>query len=103
VKRINNMKIQGIRCYCGRVLFSRARHDFRYCTCGECYVDGGFDYIRCGWTNGKPSPKVVSFELDVESSEIYKDYNLSIDGYGIIEVADQTNMNIQEIKKEEQD
>ena len=41
------MKVQAIVCpKCGDTLFSRARHDFRYCSCGEVAVDGGFDYVR---------------------------------------------------------
>lgn len=31
---------------CGDVIFSRNRHDFVTCTCGNISVDGGMDYIR---------------------------------------------------------
>lgn len=40
---------KGIECLeCGDQIFSEFRHDFRYCRCGACFVDGGFDYLRYG-------------------------------------------------------
>ncbi len=49
------MKVAGIACpRCGAQIWSRHRHDFRYCPCGYCYVDGGRDYLRFGW--GVPYP-----------------------------------------------
>ena len=91
------MKITGIKCYCGRVLFSRTRHDFRKCICGEdTYIDGGLDYVRYGWTNGKPCPPTVSFELDITSPELYDDYNHRTNKYGIIEIKDQNGIDITE-------
>ena len=36
-----------LRCKsCGDVIFSRHRHDFVRCSCGQCAVDGGMDYLR---------------------------------------------------------
>ena len=39
-----------IRCKkCGEVIESRSVHDFRFCSCGACAVDGGPEYLRrCG-------------------------------------------------------
>jgi hypothetical protein len=31
---------------CGDKPYSAHRHDFRYCKCGACAVDGGMDYLR---------------------------------------------------------
>jgi hypothetical protein len=43
------MTVSGVKCrVCGDEIWSRHRHDFRYCKCGECFVDGGRDYLRCG-------------------------------------------------------
>lgn len=49
------MKHTGIRCLkCNDEIFSMHRHDFKYCKCNACAVDGGFSYIkisandRCG-------------------------------------------------------
>lgn len=36
-----------IRCKrCGDVIESKSVHDFRFCSCGACAVDGGRDYLR---------------------------------------------------------
>jgi len=45
------MKINYIECKeCSDVLFSFNRHDYKQCTCGKSFIDGGFDYSRY---NGK--------------------------------------------------
>lgn len=36
---------------CKVEIFSKFRHDFQICPCGGVFVDGGFDYIRHGWTD----------------------------------------------------
>lgn len=38
---------------CGDTIESRHRHDFRRCSCGNVFVDGGLDYRRCGWTGAE--------------------------------------------------
>ena len=41
------MKTNGAKCLlCGDEIYSRHRHDFKTCTCGNLSVDGGLDYIR---------------------------------------------------------
>lgn len=43
VKIIRNV----IKCKkCGEVIESKTVHDFRFCTCRLCAVDGGRDYFR---------------------------------------------------------
>lgn len=38
---------QGIVCLkCGDAMFSVNRHDFKYCQCGSCAVDGGREYLK---------------------------------------------------------
>lgn len=39
-----------IRCKkCGDIIESKTIHDFKFCSCGSCAVDGGHDYLRrCG-------------------------------------------------------
>ena len=36
---------------CGDEIESTHRHDFRTCSCGNIFVDGGKDYVRRGWTS----------------------------------------------------
>ena len=46
VKIIRNV----IKCKkCGDVIESYSAHDFKFCSCESCAVDGGHDYLRrCG-------------------------------------------------------
>lgn len=39
-----------IRCKkCGDIIESKTLHDFKFCSCGSCAVDGGREYLRrCG-------------------------------------------------------
>lgn len=42
--------IEGLKCpKCGDEIYSMHRHDFRYCKCRYCFIDGGRDYLRAGW------------------------------------------------------
>ncbi len=38
---------------CGDVIESKFRHDFQQCQCGKVFVDGGLDYQRIGFPEGK--------------------------------------------------
>lgn len=39
--------VNKIRCRrCGDIIESRYTHDFKWCSCGKCAVDGGHDYLR---------------------------------------------------------
>jgi len=45
------MKVSAVLCLqCHDLVWSRSRHDFRSCSCGECFIDGGRDYTRIGYT-----------------------------------------------------
>lgn len=33
---------------CGDIVESKHRHDFRRCSCGNIFVDGGREYVRRG-------------------------------------------------------
>jgi hypothetical protein len=44
------MTVSGIKCpRCWDCIYSASGHDFRYCFCGYCFVDGGRNYLRYGW------------------------------------------------------
>jgi hypothetical protein len=36
---------------CGNIIESTHRHDFKWCLCGEVFVDGGLEYLRRGGKN----------------------------------------------------
>lgn len=39
---------------CGEIIESRWRNDHRSCGCGGISVDGGYDYLRRGWSDERP-------------------------------------------------
>lgn len=42
-----------LRCRkCQDIITSTYTHDFKRCSCGAVFVDGGQDYMRFGWPNG---------------------------------------------------
>jgi len=82
------MKIQLIKCYhCGDFLFSRAEHDFRYCTCGKTAVDCGLK-IEDIWVSYRMIGNVLPtdwyvVDIDVTESELYNDWNYNETVYGV--------------------
>ena len=77
------MKILARQCpTCNDIVYSRARHDMRGCSCGDIAVDGGFDYSKISYR--KTSPSVVEIEVDATKAELYNDWNNRIDEYGLI-------------------
>lgn len=77
------MKILARQCpTCNDIVYSRARHDFRPCSCGEIAVDGGFDYYKVCFKTISPSP--VEIEVSATKTELYDDWNNQVDKYGLI-------------------
>lgn len=68
---------------CKDKIFSRSHHDWRQCSCGRTFVDGGFDYIRCGWTEGFV-PKQIKLKIKATKEELYWDWNNRKDKFGLI-------------------
>lgn len=69
--------IQGIRCpYCWDHIWSKYQHDFHYCFCGYCFVDGGRAYLRWGYGGDDfpaPHPKPSEWQGTLEMVYIWKD------------------------------
>ena len=85
------MKINALQCpSCGDLIFSRANHDFRYCSCGKCFVDGGFSSYggRHGFDPTYGPPKSIEIEVNTTQRELYDDWNHRKDRYGIIKSGD---------------
>ena len=83
------MLVKAIKCKnCGDIIYSRAVHDFHWCGCEKCAIDGGFDYYRIvgnreDWE--MTEVHILDDKSDDEVKEIlYKDYNFSINKYGTI-------------------
>lgn len=75
------MKVTGVVCLkCGDFIWSRARHDFHWCSCQSTAIDGGFDYMRvCG---DLKNHKVTTKNMKCTKQEAYDDWNLGIDKFG---------------------
>ena len=50
-----------IKCnHCGDVIESKHRYDFKRCKCGCVEIDGGLEYLRRGFKNGKEDYEELS-------------------------------------------
>lgn len=77
------IKVNAIKCKnCGDTIYSRAVHDFHFCSCEKCAIDGGFEYTRI---LGNPEDyENVIVELDADRKSLYLDWAKGIDKFGII-------------------
>ena len=74
--------LKAVKCpKCGEIIYSRAHHDFHYCSCKTCFVDGGFDYFRY---SGPADSELYVVTLRTTKKRLYDDWNLSKDKYGCI-------------------
>ena len=83
------MLIDIIECKkCKDIIYSRCRHDMRWCSCGSCAIDGGFDYYRIIGNREDWEMTEVHILDDKSDDEVkkilYDDWNLNINRYGII-------------------
>jgi hypothetical protein len=74
--------VSAIKCNkCKDTIYSRARHDFRSCTCGAVAIDGGRDYTKVSGS------EFTSLDLDLgelTAAQLYQDWNKRIDKLGLI-------------------
>ena len=55
-----------IQCkHCGDIIESRNVHDFKYCSCRKCAVDGGHDYLRRCFTTSEEEDFVELSESEL--------------------------------------
>jgi hypothetical protein len=80
------MKTTEVNCIvcpkCKDIIYSRASHDFHYCSCGEVAVDGGFDYLRFCYKDVKP--EIVVKTVNASKGELFHDWNNRLDKFGSI-------------------
>ena len=77
------IKVNAIQCpNCKDVVYSRARHDMRYCGCGEVAIDGGFDYNRVAFRGIFPAS--FEIEVDADKNTLYSDWNKETNKFGLI-------------------
>ena len=77
-------KVTAIKCNkCGYAIYSRTRHDFHSCECGDVCVDGGFDYLKVCYNSDTGSGyEYIELEIDATKEELYQDWNKRVDKYG---------------------
>lgn len=68
---------------CGDEVFSRARHDFRSCSCRKVHIDGGFDYTKAGF-HPDTSYRMRHRYVHATRAELFDDWNRNIDKFGKI-------------------
>lgn len=68
---------------CKQELYSRARHDFRYCKCKSTFVDGGLDYLRFGGKDLNTLVKRTRY-VPFTPTQLYQDWNQSLNLLGVI-------------------
>jgi hypothetical protein len=71
---------------CDALIYSRDRHDFHWCPCGDTAIDGGFDYVKTSYRSSPP--KLIKLELNVTKKQLFADYNLNTNKYGTILAVD---------------
>ena len=54
---------------CGDVIESTSVHDFKFCKCKSCFVDGGHSYLRRGAKNLDDIIDLSETEPDEEDEE----------------------------------
>lgn len=84
------MKIKVYTCpRCLTSVYSRTRHDYRWCPCNTIAVDGGLEYTRVVWKDTLPESHDI--EVDATREQLYDDWNSRQDKYGIILPPSNTN------------
>lgn len=66
----------------GEIIYSRARHDFRQFSDESGFIDGGFDYFRCG-SNGLNNMEKVVVEINTDAGKLYEDWANGGNRFGI--------------------
>ena len=71
---------------CGDVIYSRVRHDMRYCTCRAVFIDGGRDYTRIGSgpENSIEGIMIHQIQVDATDGDLFYDWNMKEDKFGLI-------------------
>jgi hypothetical protein len=76
------MIVNAVQCKdCLSVIFSRAVHDFRWCTCKGIAIDGGRQYEKLV---GEPDTMMrLKLEVLATEKQLYDDWNLRRDKWGL--------------------
>lgn len=73
MKEEDKIQVNAIACNnCGEIIYSKHRHDFRWCGCNSVAIDGGFDYTRINVTGDSDGYVWMSFGVSKEDFLNYK-------------------------------
>lgn len=78
------MIVNAIKCpECGDTIFSRTRHDCRWCGCGGSGIDGGRECVRI---MGRQIEQLEQFDIEVDATpaQLFADWNERHDLFGKI-------------------
>lgn len=67
MQKIIRNRIKCLRC--GDIIESKSTHNFVWCSCGSCAVDGGTSYLKRVWDGEVGNPEEVWEELSEEESD----------------------------------
>ena len=59
---------------CGDIIESNYRHDFKRCSCGRSYVDGGDSYSRVGFTDPDKPPEPITDPVEAQTERLEAAY-----------------------------
>ena len=80
------MTIHGIKCKkCGDIIYSRANHDFRWCSCHSVAVDGGQNGFG-SITGSAKNWEFIKVEVNTTLKYLYDDWNTGRNKFGLIKV-----------------
>lgn len=75
------IKVMAIKCSkCHELVYSRARHDYNFCSCGSVGIDGGRSYTKVSFTDKVPDMHEVT--LNYTNQDLYNDWNNNINKLG---------------------
>jgi len=76
-------KVNAIKCKkCNDIVYSRARHDFRLCSCESVAIDGGFDYCKISANPGEY--ELIELEVNASKKQLFDDWSETVGKFGLI-------------------
>ena len=81
------MKVIAVQCPdCKMWVYSRHRHDMRWCPCKTVAIDGGRDYIKISYHMSLCGMKIKQrvFNIKATHSDLYVDFNTYGNKFGYI-------------------
>lgn len=72
---------------CNYVIFSRVRHDFRWCKCKTIGIDGGQEYEHLTFKKSPKEALRIQLDISITPKELFDDWNLRYDKWGFHQIS----------------